>query len=49
MHEKWTEKEIKVLKKNYGKKSLKELMEILPNRCHDGIRSKAKRLDLKRK
>ena len=46
MHEKWTEKEIKILKKNYPKKTLKELMGMLPNRCYDGIRTKARRLNL---
>ena len=47
MHEKWSEKEIKILKNNYKKKSIKELMKLLPNRCYDGIRTKAKRLGLK--
>lgn len=48
MHNKWTEKEIETLKKNYKKKSLNELMELIPNRCYDGIRTKARRLKLKK-
>lgn len=46
MHEKWTEKEIEVLKKNYKKKPLKEIQKMLPNRCDSGIRMKARRLKL---
>tara|TARA_B100000315_G_C14187172_1_gene411653 strand:+ start:434 stop:586 length:153 start_codon:yes stop_codon:yes gene_type:complete len=46
MHGGWTEKEIKTLRKNYPKKSLQELMDLIPNRCYDGIRTKARRLGL---
>jgi len=49
MHDKWTEKEIELLKKQYPKKSLSELLKLLPNRCHDGIRTKARRLGLKKR
>ena len=48
MHEKWTKDEIKRLKKDYPRKSLKELMKLFPNRCYDGIRTKARRLKLKK-
>jgi hypothetical protein len=48
MHGKWTEEEIKKLKKNYPKKSLQELMKLIPNRCYDGIRTKARRLRLEK-
>jgi hypothetical protein len=48
MHEKWTSREITLLKKQYPKKSLKELMKLLPGRCYDGIRTKARRLGLKK-
>jgi len=46
MHEKWTEKELKILKKNYGKMTINEVRELIPNRCYDGVRSKARRLNL---
>ena len=49
MHGGWTEKEIKILKNNYKKKSLSELMDLIPNRCHDGIRTKARRIGLTKK
>ena len=48
MHEKWTKNEIQTLKKNYKKKNLQELMKLLPERCYDGIRTKVKRLRLKK-
>jgi len=48
MHEKWSDREIKLLKQNYPKKSKEELMKMLPDRCADGIRMKAKRLGLKK-
>lgn len=49
MHDKWTEKEIKILKEHYPEKSREELMKLLPDRCADGIRMKAIRLRLKKR
>ena len=46
MHEKWTDREVKLLKENYNKKTNGEMMKVLPNRCSSGIQMKAKRLKL---
>ena len=44
----WSENELEILKKNYPNKTLEELLELLPDRCHDGINSKARRIGLKK-
>ena len=47
-YQKWTEKEIKVLKENYPKMQLKDLYKLFPNRDSQSIVNKAHRLGLKR-
>ena len=44
----WTEREIVILVENYPKKNKDELIKLLPSRCYDGIRSKARRLGLRK-
>lgn len=48
MHEKWTEKEVEKLKKNYKKKSIDELTKLFPNRCDSGIKNKVRKLGLRK-
>ncbi len=43
----WTDSEIQVLRKNYGKKKIKEWIHLLPNRNHKTICHKAFRLGIK--
>lgn len=45
---KWNECEIKILKENYSSKTMKELMELLPNRTSKSIEGKALKLKLKK-
>ncbi len=46
--DRWNTTEINILVENYSIKNLEELLKLLPNRCHDGIRVKARRLGLKK-
>lgn len=44
----WSEKELEILRKNYPKKTISELMRLLPDRCDSGIKNKARRIGLKK-
>lgn len=43
---KWTKKEENIIKKNYGKMSNKELLEQLPNRTMESLKTKAQNLEV---
>lgn len=44
----WSDKELEILKENYPKKNIDELMILLPDRCDLGIKTKARRLGIKK-